>query len=968
MTTTTISTRTRTRTRTTEEAGSRRVPTGKLKAALSALAATALLAAGTPAATLTAHAKESDKVTAEAVRAGYPAGAGDLGSLPGHTGTTSSAGRNAPGICDRTPAVRDHLMLLLTSALTPGYQGDCAGVTGEWLARLTFLELIGPAVRLTSLRRGDFARLANVRTLYITEQSHLTVLPPDAFDGLTGLEELRGYENGITTVSTGAFHGLPSLRELHLHDNRISRLEAGAFTGLVSLETLVLYRNRIEAFPFDELEALPALKRLHITDNPGHAHGVEVSPTSLHVPLGGSASYRLRLTAAPSTYGARVGPTPDMAVVGVAPGMLTFTQDDWFRSQEVTVSAPQDSPTGHGSVRHQVLDADYANRIVGPVPQVRLWIGTAPPSPPFPALHVADARTREGGDAPLVFTVTLDRAAPGEVTVDYATSDGTAREGEDYTRAAGTLTFAPGERKKTVPVAVLDDARDEGEESLSLTLSGASGARIARVVATGTITNDDELPKAWLARFGRTVAGQVVDAVGARLEGPASPHVTAGGIELGQARSGDTLRNLALAGGARVDSASEPLARVRSRAISPTAREVLAESRFHLRSEGTAGGPALSAWGRVATGGFDGEVDDTRIDGTVTTAIVGADVERGRMTAGAAVSYSRGDGEFAATGRLASDRERGEVESTLTSVHPYLRARLSERTAVWAMAGVGAGKLTLTEKGGTPIRTDIRMRMGAVGAKGTLVPAPESGGLELSVKSDAFWVRSSSDAVRSRTAGVLQAAEAEADATRVRLVLEGERAFALDGGGTLTPTIEMGARHDGGDAQTGAGFELGAGVRYATDRVRIEGSAHALVAHERRGYREWGASGSIRIDPGTFGRGVSLTVAPSVGATPNGVDRLWSLRDARSLARGGRREARSRLEAELGYGLRARAGRGAATPYTGLSLSEGGGREMRVGVRRAVTPDLAMGLEAARSDRDQEASGNALRAQVAMRW
>ena len=698
---TTIRTTTRTTTRRTKEAGSRRVPAGKLKAALSALAAAALLAAGTPAATLTAHAKESDKVTTEAGRDGRGVETGDLTSVPTPTGAARTATRNAQGICDRTPAVRDHLMLLLTSALTPGYRGDCAGVTGEWLARLTFLELVDPAVGLTSLRRGDFAGLANVRTLYITEQSQLTVLPPGAFEGLTGLEELRAFENGITTVSTGAFHGLTSLRKLLLHDNRISRIEAGAFTGLVALETLVLHRNRIEAFPFDELEALPALKRLHITDNPGHAHGVEVSPTSLHVPLGGSASYRLRLTAAPSNHGAWVGPTPDTAVVGVTPGVLTFTQDDWFRSQEVTVSVPEDGPTGRGSLRHQVLAADYANRIVGPVPQVRLWIGTAPPSPPFPALYVADARAREGRDAPLVFTVTLDRAAPGEVTVDYATSDGTAREGEDYTRAAGTLTFAPGERKNTVPVAVLDDARDESEESFSLTLSRASGARIARAVATGTITNDDELPKAWLARFGRTVAGQVVDAVGARLEGPASPHVTAGGIGLGRkpapAHPGAT--------SPETSAWTPPGSRKRAceaGRITPTEREILAGSRFHLRSERRDAGPALSAWGRVATGGFDGEVDDTRIDGTVTTAIVGADVERGRMTAGAAVSYSRGDGEFAATGRLASDRERGEVESTLTSVHPYLRARLSERTSVWAMAGVGAGKLTLAEKGGTP--------------------------------------------------------------------------------------------------------------------------------------------------------------------------------------------------------------------------------------------------------------------------
>ena len=62
------------------------------------------------------------------------------------------------------------------------------------------------------------------------------------------------------------------------------------------------------------------------------------------------------------------------------------------------------------------------------------------------------------------------------VTVDYATSDGTATAGVDYTATSSTLSFAAGETaQKTITVAVLDDAHDEGTETLTLTLSNARG-------------------------------------------------------------------------------------------------------------------------------------------------------------------------------------------------------------------------------------------------------------------------------------------------------------------------------------------------------------------------------------------------------------------------------------------------------------------------------------------------------------
>ena len=87
---------------------------------------------------------------------------------------------------------------------------------------------------------------------------------------------------------------------------------------------------------------------------------------------------------------------------------------------------------------------------------------------------------------------------------DYATEDGTAAAGADYTATSGTLTFAAGETAKTVSVPVLDDAIDEGKETMRLLLSNPKGAYLRGVhsKAKGVIRNEDPLQAMWLARFG----------------------------------------------------------------------------------------------------------------------------------------------------------------------------------------------------------------------------------------------------------------------------------------------------------------------------------------------------------------------------------------------------------------------------------------------------------------------------------
>jgi hypothetical protein len=77
------------------------------------------------------------------------------------------------------------------------------------------------------------------------------------------------------------------------------------------------------------------------------------------------------------------------------------------------------------------------------------------------------------------------------VSVNYATANGTAKAGEDYTAKSGTLTFAAGETSKTITIAVKGDSKKEANETFFLNLSGALGAVVEYGQAVGNILNDD---------------------------------------------------------------------------------------------------------------------------------------------------------------------------------------------------------------------------------------------------------------------------------------------------------------------------------------------------------------------------------------------------------------------------------------------------------------------------------------------
>ena len=573
-------------------------------------------------------------------------------------------------------------------------------------------------------------------------------------------------------------------------------------------------------------------------------------------------------------------------------------------------------------------------------------------------LSVADAEVDEAEGATLDFVVTLSKSRYTATTVGYSTSDGTATAGSDYTATSGTVSFGPLETSKTVSVLVLDDAHDEGSETMMLTLSNASGARLGDATATGTINNHDAMPKAWMLRFGRTVGSQVVDALTQRLEGAGGSHVTVAGINLAGAKGdeptltdGDPFGLPAWA----IDAERE----ANTRTI--TADDLLLRSAFHLSSGGDGmqgAGPAFTAWGRVSSGGFEAEEKGVTMDGKVTTGLVGFDAEWERTLAGVMLSQSSGDGAYRFDPALGNDA--GTVESSLTGVYPYARVDLNAKVSAWALAGMGSGELTLHQEGGKPMRADISMRMGAVGVKGQVLDSSGPSGVGLNVKSDAMWVGTKSE----RSAEMVGT---EGDVTRLRLIVQGERVFETDNGGTFTPSAEIGLRHDGGDAETGSGVEVGAGLRYTAGPLTIEAEGRTLVAHEASGYEEWGMSAAIRVTPSPSGRGLTLSIAPAWGHTGSATNRLWSAQDARALGADSEFEATGRLEMDAGYGFGLPHGHGVLTPYAGLTLGEAGTR-VRTGTRWQLSPNTVVGLEATRQTSDASEPDNQVRLRAALRF
>ena len=185
-----------------------------------------------------------------------------------------------------------------------------------------------------------------------------------------------------------------------------------------------------------------------------------------------------------------------------------------------------------------------------------------------------------------------------------------------------------------------------------------------------------------------------------------------------------------------------------------------------------------------------------------------------------------------------------------------------------------------------------------------------------------------------------------AAARRLRLASELTGRWALGGGAALRARVELGARFDGGDAETGLGAEAGGSVGFTHLRtgLSVEARGRTLLVHQAEDFREWGAGFAVRLQPGRERGGLSLAVEPYWGEAAGGAGRLWDAPGGFGPQTLGRDPAYAPdapglspdgLAMELGWGV-ALPGGGEFTPFGRWSREGADARRLHAGTRWTV--------------------------------
>ena len=357
----------------------------------------------------------------------------------------------------------------------------------------------------------------------------------------------------------------------------------------------------------------------------------------------------------------------------------------------------------------------------------------------------------------------------------------------------------------------------------------------------------------------------------------------------------------------------------------------------------------IELWGRADLRPLGGSHDyaaggSVAWDGDVLGVVVGAD-RRVRADLLAGVAVSRFDSEFDYVAQEGGEQFDGVYRASMTSLHPYANWIATPRLDLWAAGGFGEGQILFEEeKTFGSQRADSDWLIGAAGGEFLLRAAENlipGGVTTLDLKADAFATRleveDNGELVESL--GV--------HANRLRLALVGEYSRVADSGAELVPSLELAARRDGGDGETGAGVEIGAKLRYASPGGRLSADvrAHALAAFDGD-KREWGVGGALQLAPGPGGRGWSLVLSPSYGPTAMGVRGMWQQHAARGAE--GLGASGARFDGEAGYGFRTPGG--PLTVLTGFSWHGTGAARQTVGALLHYRgADLRLDLERSES-------------------
>ena len=291
-----------------------------------------------------------------------------------------------------------------------------------------------------------------------------------------------GGSTRITIVGNNQTYTLTGVTLAQLQPSNIVALDSGART---KWQNLIYGPGQTTPLPTTPLPTTPP-PTLSVADRSAAEGNTGVSTMNFTVLMSKAAANAVSVNYSTSNDTATAGDyVPTVGTLTFAPGETSKIVSVGLNGDTMVELNEQFTLNLSNAVNATVAKATATGTIVNDD------IDPSPATPP--KVSIADLAVTEGNGehAHFMFTVTLDKASATPVSVGYATSNGTATAGVDYTADAGTVAFAPGVTTQTVHVGILGDTAIEPNETFTVTLSGPVGLTIARATAIGTILNDD---------------------------------------------------------------------------------------------------------------------------------------------------------------------------------------------------------------------------------------------------------------------------------------------------------------------------------------------------------------------------------------------------------------------------------------------------------------------------------------------
>ena len=661
----------------------------------------------------------------------------------------------------------------------------------------------------------------------------------------------------------------------------------------------------------------------------------------------------------------------DIEVTNGSPGNFTgtgatysveITPDDGF-SGDVIVTVPSDRAFDDANNGNHQGSAPFEvdTRLV----QVDVSFGAA-------------AYTALEDGSPATITVLLSADPERTLVIPLNARNGKGASDADYSGVPEQVTFASGQTSTIFTVTATSDIDEDAGETVTLGFGELPAAVSAGSPANATITLAGESSKTRYARVMRTLLPRAAAAMSDATVGAISNRIDNVGSQ----------GNLSLAGVNVLPSASVAAQERSADAISWASRDqttrnissaqlmdgssfvmTLADrARLAGAADPSGSNPGTAAlWGSGDYRNLAGSQNALAWRGNLVSLHLGADlVALPELVAGVAVARSLVGFDY--TDRTNPRTVTGKFETDLLSVHPYASWTPTFGLGFWATGGLGWGGVGIDDSLDERRTSTTRLLTGALGASSRLLSVDgliPGGATALRLKGEGFVTQTLAEEngpIVAQDVGV----------QRVRLALEGSHEQRGLWGSILTPALEVGLRHDGGEAAQGAGLELGGELRYVQPELglTVEGRGRVLTTH-RAATEEWGVGGKIQLELGADRQGLSLSLSPSLGVAASGTHTLWQQGvvpgSPLGLPSSGVTDVTSRLDAQADYGLLAMGGQGMLTPYGGFSLAGRAGRDYRAGAR-LETDTFNLSVEGMRSERDSGVVDHGLTVQGAIRF